>query len=900
MNNRPEWLQPSRSIYSKQYGTIQISTIIGENLHFIKGNISQVIFNWREEIEQGNLSPVQNALSPRSLIYQQIASELEGRNKLAHCDIIPEQAANYQPIPENVHPAVSMALAQLGINQLYSHQIQAWSAYNQSSDIILETPTSSGKSISFLLPVIHECLKGNSCIIFFNLKALAFDQEEKIKEFINLLPEPIRPAILNINGDTPSQERKKLYTHKPSIICVTPDVWNHELTNYQFDNYNFIETLRKISIITVDEAHYYSGIFGSNFALLNRRTQLLIKLAGSDISKLQYIFASATISNSQEIAQKISNRKSNFTVISQSGARKAETTFISLKPQNSTLYATAEIAASLVSKDVVGICFCDSREMVKTLTQTIRKILTENGLFHLQNSISAFYANLKNNQRRKIIADIKSGEIKFIVSTSALEAGLDLGCIDAVLICKYPGSILSFRQRAGRAGRKQEGLVVFIPSKQSILDSYYSKNPERLLTDPPEIINFNPNFENLLACHILACCKESRPTINQISKHFGQTGLAIANQLLQENKLVYSFNSKLACARNLGYVHGDIKIRGSRSNNINYINTSTGEEFEQSAVNTALREVYPNAIYTAQDFDGNPVWYKSSELKIQEGQAFLKPIGQTNLFTRPQGLIKFEEVKTTGEAKSIKLPMGVIKLTPKICNISESVSGYRLYNRESKWTCPNQDCRNHNQSLASKLQNCSICNSELTDKDIIQLVEEVLYKEALTISCSTSCLQIEIDRQARNFFKSKVEQIRLPIKNQKYIPKEERELFEYKETDICIHSLAHQLMLALPLVEHGASSKDIDFMLYEEPTQPNLVGYFFDTVEGGTGMCNTLFQYLEKAVSRARFLVENCPCKHGCSNCTVIYRCPDDNTAISKQVGLLILQNLIQQEVQIV
>lgn len=185
MNNRPEWLQPSRSIYSKQYGTIQISTIIGENLYFRKGNISQVIFNWREEIEQGNLSPVQNALSPRSLIYQQIASELEGRNKLAHCDIIPEQAANYQPIPENVHPAVSKALAQLGINQLYSHQIQAWEAYNQSSDIILETPTSSGKSISFLLPVIHECLKGNSCIIFFNLKALAFDQEEKIFEVIS-------------------------------------------------------------------------------------------------------------------------------------------------------------------------------------------------------------------------------------------------------------------------------------------------------------------------------------------------------------------------------------------------------------------------------------------------------------------------------------------------------------------------------------------------------------------------------------------------------------------------------------------------------------------------------------------------------------------------------------------
>ncbi|MBW4504362.1 MAG: DEAD/DEAH box helicase [Scytonema hyalinum WJT4-NPBG1] len=898
MKNRPEWLQPSSSIYSKQHGIIQISTIIGNNLYFRKGNISQIIFNWEEEIEQGNLTPLQDAPSLKSLIYQEIATELEGRNKLAYCDVIPEQAAKSQPIPENIHSAVNNALIQLGINELYLHQIQAWSAYNQSSDIILETPTSSGKSISFLLPVIHECLKGNSCIIFFNLKALAFDQEEKIKEFINLLPESIRPAILNINGDTPAQERKKLYTHKPSIICVTPDVWNHELTNYQFDNYNFIETLRKISIIVVDEAHFYSGIFGANFALLNRRTQLMIETAGGNLTKLKYIYASATINNSQEIAQKISNRRENITVINQNGARKAETTFISLKPQNSILYTTAQIAALLVSKDVVGICFCDSREMVKALTQTIRKILSENGLSHLKNTISAFYANLKNNQRRKIIADIKSGEVKFIVSTSALEAGLDLGCIDAVLICGYPGSILSFRQRAGRAGRKEEGLVVFIPSRQSILDSYYSKHPDRLLTDPPEVINFNPNFENLLTCHILACCKESRPTINQIIKHFGQSGLAIANQLINENKLVYSFNSKLACARHLGYIHGDIKIRGSRNNNINYINTSNGEEFEQSAINTALREVYPDAIYTAQDFDGNPVWYKSSELKIKEGQAFLKPIGQTNLFTRPQAVIKFEEVKTTSEAKSIKLPRGVIELTPKICKISESVIGYKIYNRESRWTCPNRDCRNHNQSLASKLENCLICNSQLAERDIIQLVEEVPYKEAFTISYSTSCLQVKIDLQAKSFFKSKLDKFRSEIKNQKYVSREERELFEYNETEICIHSLAHQLMLALPLVEHGASSKDIDFILHEEPTQPNSFGYFFDTVEGGTGMCDTLFQYLEKAVSRARFLVEHCPCKHGCSNCTVIYRCPDDNTAISKQVGLSILQDLIQEQVQ--
>ncbi|MCC5612533.1 DEAD/DEAH box helicase [Nostoc sp. CHAB 5834] len=199
--------------------------------------------------------------------------------------------------------------------------------------MILQTPTSSGKSISFLIPIVHECLKGKSALVFFNLKALAFDQVEKIRSFVSHLDEEIRPQVLNINGDIPPHERKQLYSHQPSILCVTPDVWNHELNNYQFDsNWGFRETIRKISILVCDEAHFYQGIFGSHFALLNRRTQFMIESAGNNISKLQYIFASATISNSSEIAQKISNRveQSNLAIIDQSGAKRSEITFLSL------------------------------------------------------------------------------------------------------------------------------------------------------------------------------------------------------------------------------------------------------------------------------------------------------------------------------------------------------------------------------------------------------------------------------------------------------------------------------------------------------------------------------------------------------------------------------------------
>ena len=189
--------------------------------------------------------------------------------------------------------------------------------------------------------------------------------------------------------------------------------------------------------------------------------------------------------------------KNNLTIIDQSGAKRSELTFLSLRPQNTTLYQTAQVAALLVSKGIVGICFCDSRELVKTLTNTIRKNSERDAIIPPgRNHLRILWQYEAESEKTRFIADIQYGKVKFIVSTSALEAGLDIGSIDATVVHSYPGSILAFRQRAGRAGRQEAGLLVFIPSKRSIMDSYYSKHPDRLLSDPPEIINFNHTYEN--------------------------------------------------------------------------------------------------------------------------------------------------------------------------------------------------------------------------------------------------------------------------------------------------------------------------------------------------------------------------------------------------------------------
>ncbi|BAY80427.1 DEAD/DEAH box helicase-like protein (plasmid) [Nostoc linckia NIES-25] len=532
--------------------------------------------------------------------------------------------------------------------------------------------------------------------------------------------------------------------------------------------------------------------------------------------------------------------------------------------------------------------------MVKVLTNTIRKTLADIQLPHLGESISAFYGSMKPNQRNKIIADIQSGKVKFIVSTSALEAGLDIGCIDATIIHSYPGSILAFRQRAGRAGRKEAGLLVFIPSKRSIMDSYYSKHPERLLSDPPEVINFNHNYEIILEQHILACCKESKPTLAQIARHFGSSSNAIARQLIGDNQLIFSYNQRLTTNRNLGYVHSKIKVRGNTDQNISYINQDSAEEFEESSASSALREVYPGAIYLAQDFDGNPVQYKSQELNLTEGKAILKPIEAANLFSRPEGSLNFEEIKIVGEAKIINLSQGAARFTPVSAKIKEKIYGYNLYRLEQKWTCTNNRCRNFNLNLPGHLQTCPACKTQLIEREFVELLEENKYEESLALNYNTFCVRVEINADARKYFSVLVKNHRKEILNkQKYITNEEKQLFESNETQICVHTLAHHLILSLPLVEHGANSRDIDFMLVEVPSNTKIVGYFFDTCEHGTGMCDTLIKYLETALIKAKFLVDNCPCKYGCSSCTTIQRCPDDNEALFKSVGLSLLKEII-------
>ncbi|OKH45292.1 hypothetical protein NIES2101_26655 [Calothrix sp. HK-06] len=897
--NIPKWLEPSQAVYSKKLGVVLIKAIIGNKLIVKIGISEEVIENWQKLIENGDLMPINEAPLTSEVKYGFFAAFLNKYNLLSYISRIDGAGGMFSSIPSNINPIIKNALIKTGISQLYSHQVEAWEAYRQNKDIALLTQTSSGKSLAFLIPALQECLENKSVLIFFNLKGLALDQSRKIEGIVKHIPTNIRPKVLNINGDIPRKERLQQYVNTPTIILATPDAWNHDLEASKGKNYQLIQTLLNIRLIIIDEMHLYNGTFGAHFAWLNKRTQLKINMLGGKPNNIRYIFASATIGNPKIIASLISNRsQDNLAIIESSGAKSFEKQFICLRNSKTSTQDAAMCLAKLIELDVTTICFAISRAQSKAIAAKTRQILIDRGRSDLINKCSCFYGSMKPIQRSEIISDLLKGKIKGIVSTSALEAGVDISNISATIICKYPGTILSTRQQMGRAGRHGKGLIVFIPSQQSVIDGYYADNPDKLFTDKAEIISFNQNYESIITNHLIAAAVESKPTVELIEEYFGAFGLEIMQKLLDEEKLLPSFNNRIEANPNLGYYHANIKMRGE-GGNIEYINQETGEEFESSSKSIAIREVYQGAIYPAQDFDGHPVKYRAISLDLEEGNCILKPINKnTTFYTVCKSELKISNIKVgKGERIHVKLTEdSSFILNPIWGLIKESVSGYELRNKELRWTCNRKKCRNHHKAIHTEYKICPACSNLLRSIEVDELIEDINYQNPITVEYETPTIEVSVTGNT-SYFNSVVLEAKQTIQESIHLGnctmnRELAMLFTSEPMLIVIHTLAHQLMLALPLVKHETNSKDIEFGLTQnqKQNQNSIVGYFFDTTQNGTGACNTLIDYWQQVVQKARTLVNNCDCKHGCHRCTTIHRCPDDNEHLFKDLGVKLLQ----------
>lgn len=425
---------------------------------------------------------------------------------VAHWRTLPPRAARYEAFPSWINPRIPKALEKRGVHKLYTHQVESLAAAHEGKDYVVVTPTASGKTMCYNLPVLASILEDPQAraLYLFPTKALSSDQVSELYSLIQDMGEDIK--TFTYDGDTPVAARRAV-RQAGHIVVTNPDMLHSGILP---QHTKWVKLFENLKYIVIDEIHAYRGVFGSNLANVLRRLLRLCAFYGSNPS---FILCSATIANPAELASTLIGR--HVTLIDNNGAPIGERHFIFYNPpvvneqlgiRRGALRETRHIATSLVKNGVQTIVFAKSRLAVEVLTRFLKDLLRD----PLGNAglVRGYRGGYLPSERREIETGLRRGDIKAVVSTNALELGIDIGALEACVICGYPGTIASTWQQAGRAGRRQGTAATVLVASSSAIDQYIVNHPDYFFEQPPENALLNPDNLYVLLSHFKCAAYE--------------------------------------------------------------------------------------------------------------------------------------------------------------------------------------------------------------------------------------------------------------------------------------------------------------------------------------------------------------------------------------------------------
>lgn len=414
-------------------------------------------------------------------------------------DELPARVAAYEPFPQQIDQRLKDVLEKRGIHQLYRHQAHAVREILNGHDVVVVTPTASGKTMCYNLPVLSAILENDDAraLYLFPTKALSADQVSELYELIEAMGVDIK--TYTYDGDTPGAARKAV-RQAGHIVVTNPDMLHSGILPHHTKWVKLFENLR---YIVIDEIHMYRGIFGSNLANVLRRLMRICQFYGSHP---QFILCSATIANPQELAQTLTGR--NITLIDDNGAPMGVRHFVFYNPpvvnrqlgiRKGVVQETRRISGLLLQNGIQAITFARSRLNVEVLTRYLKDIAHDP--IGSAGRVRGYRGGYLPTERRDIEQGLRAGRIDAVVSTNALELGIDIGALDACVLCGYPGTIASAWQQAGRAGRRKGTSIVFYVASSAPIDQYIVSHPDYLMKKSPENALLNPDNLYILLNH---------------------------------------------------------------------------------------------------------------------------------------------------------------------------------------------------------------------------------------------------------------------------------------------------------------------------------------------------------------------------------------------------------------
>jgi DEAD/DEAH box helicase domain-containing protein len=564
---------------------------------------------------------------------------------------LPPREATLVKFPD-LRPELSEALRKMGASRLYSHQLEAYERVLAGENVVVATATASGKSLCYKIPAFQNALgRAKSRAVFlYPTKALAQDQLGKIKAF-DL--RGVHPATYD--GDTPHALRADI-RRRANILLTNPDMLNIGiLPNHEA----WADFLRNLEIVAVDEAHVLRGVFGSHVAAVLRRLRRVAMLHGGEP---QFVLTSATIANPQEHAESLTGLP--FALVDSDGASTGERRVVFRNPplldkekgeRRSLLTEGALVFANLVSQGVRTIAFARTRKAAELIYRYAADRLGVDGA----RRISPYRAGYTPRERREIEGRLFRGDLLGVVSTNALELGVDVGALDAVVCCGYPGSVASIWQQWGRAGRgKDPALAVYIAGRDS-LDQFLFENPPRVLGRRVEAARVTMENPYILGPHLLAAAHEA-PLDADDEEYFGPAYRSVAKELMEARALASS-------GGRLVYVGGDnparnISLRSASSETV-LIADGEGELIGTAEATRAPSELHPGATYLHRG-----TAYEVESLDLQSHRAVARRV-PNRYYTRPRvetDVEVLEEIVARDLANGAVLHWGRVRTTDSV------------------------------------------------------------------------------------------------------------------------------------------------------------------------------------------------------------------------------------------
>ena len=551
---------------------------------------------------------------------EQLLASKNLRKNIVYVHKIKGSPGKFCPLPDDLLPEIKRVLESRGIEQLYSHQATAWNYAQNRQDFVVVTPTASGKTLTYNLPVFQEMIQnpGSKALYLFPTKALSQDQMNEAHDFITLLNKDIK--VFTFDGDTPANARQAI-RKQGNIVVTNPDMLHQGIMPHHTKWMQFFQNLK---FVVIDEMHIYRGVFGSHFTNVVRRLKRLCEFYRSDP---MFILCSATIANPKEHAEKLIEK--NVRLIDQSGAPVSPKTLYFYNPpivnkelgiRASYIKQTRYLANRFIKENIQTIVFALSRLNVEVLTKYLKDDFESDRESMSQNEkIAGYRGGYLPKRRREIEKGIRNGTIKGVVSTNALELGIDIGSLDATILAGYPGSIASTWQQIGRAGRRGKEAYGIMVARSNPVDQFLMQYPEYFFSKNPEHARINPDNLMILVDHI-KCASFELPF--EVDETFGKVKWDDLKEILKflvDGGILHRSGDRWYWSEDV-YPAADVNLRRIPEGNFVVVDTDKQNKIiAEVDYSAAAMTIYPDAIYMASGEE-----YIVDELDWEGRKAFVR------------------------------------------------------------------------------------------------------------------------------------------------------------------------------------------------------------------------------------------------------------------------------------